>query len=68
MREHLNYEARQRYDSYVLAAIRGGCDQKQAESIARQRYLEEVNRHSEALATFRRRHERLHEITATVRR
>lgn len=50
----LNHEARQRYDRYVLAALTGGCDQKQAESIARTRYLQETARISEANRVARR--------------
>lgn len=62
MREHLNHDAQKTYDRHVLAALGGGCDQKQAEAIARERYLQEATRASEAAITARK------QITATVRR
>lgn len=62
MREHINHEAQKVYDRYVLAALGGGCDQKQAEGIARQRFLQDTARISEAARSARK------QITATVRR
>lgn len=62
MREHLNHEAQRTYDRYVMSALGGGCDQKQAESIARQRFLQDTARISEAAREARK------QITATVRR
>lgn len=62
MREHLNHEAQKIYDRYVLAALGGGCDQKQAEGIARDRLLQDTARISAAMQQARK------QITATVRR
>jgi hypothetical protein len=39
--QHLNHDAQRAYDTFVLAALRGGCDQKQAEAIAKERLQQE---------------------------
>lgn len=53
MREHLNHDAQKLYDQFVLAALRGGCDQKQAEQIGKERYMMAANAVSESLRIAR---------------
>lgn len=62
MREHINHDAQKVFDRYVLSALGGGCDQKQAEAIARERFLQDTARIAEAARTARK------QITATVTR
>ncbi len=50
MRQYLNDEHREMFDAYFAKAVRGGCDARQAEQIAKERTLFQVMKASAAIA------------------
>jgi hypothetical protein len=53
MREYLNDETKEKFDGYLRAAVKGGCDLRQAEQIAKERTLFDVMRVSACIAAAR---------------
>lgn len=53
MRKYLNEEHRNMFDRYFKLALTGGCDGRQAESIAKERTLYRIMLASAAIANMR---------------
>lgn len=55
MRSYLNDANKKRFDRYFAAAVRGGCDGRQAEGIAKERTVTDIMRDTSLIHEMRTR-------------